>query len=298
MNASSEIAERITENLKNISVYNEFQQAMHKMQRVWADLHQLAESDSAGDEQLKIQCGNVLILSFLQKVCSGRNPRAFSQEDWKDIAGQVLAFGFENEGGNYSAYIFNQYAQFIDASLEMYRKDEKARLFKGNISPEKEKSIHKLADDLRKMTEQLEKGRISEPDYVENCMWTALEAMMKLWAAQVQIFRGKELNDLKDAVMSYAYASARLKLYKEEQYLLEEFQAHRQQVDTELQQRYEEYQKHLEEETIQFALCMDHAFDSDFRTRLRGSVLLAETAGVSQKQILHNVEEVDDFFMS
>lgn len=297
MSMSSEIAEKITNNLKNTSVYNDFQKAMNQLKRSWNDLYQLAEADSADEEQLKIQCGNVLVLAFLQKICSGRKPQTFNQEDWKDIANQVLTFGFENKGGNYSAYIFNLYAQFIDASLEMYRKNNKANLIRGNISSEQEKSIHKLSDDLRTMIKQFENGEISESDFVENSMWTALEAMMKLWAAQVQIPAGKELNDFKDAILAYFYAAARLKLYREEQHLLEDFYAHRQQVDAELQLKYEEYQKHLREETRQFMQCVEHAFDSDFRERLRGSVLLAETAGVRREQILHNVEEVDDFFL-
>jgi gas vesicle protein len=249
-----------------------------------------ASAQSDEDDDQKIRIGNVLFLNILQKMCKRKKISEFTAGDWNSIAKSVSHNAIDGGGSNYSAYIFGLYADSIEAA---------ANLFSRKIPKKKADAIRKLAEELKKKTEQFRKGKITEPDYVEDSLWICLEAMMKMDLAYLSMAGGQsEADQLRESIAMYAFGYARLTLYQQEKDLLDAYEENRNAVNQELQEKYSQFEEELQKRTDEFITLTDHAFADDFRTRLRGSVKLAADAGVKDEDILHSVEEVDDFFLN
>jgi len=259
-------------------------------EKVQENIYSMVENDDP-DKLKQLKMGTILTFAVIGKVIDGKNPRKFSKEDWQDIAEAVSEYAIIMDGKDYSVFVFSLYSRYIDGSanyLEAINADEKQL-----------EEIRALALDIQDKTEALKNDEISETAYIESCMWTSLEAMIKLLSAWLgTIMKGMpEYYELLHAAAMFAFEYGRLKLWSKEQALLEEYIEKQYILDEELQAKLDAFNAELAEEADMFNNLVDMAFDPDFRAALMGSVELARVAGVDEDEILNSVEEIDEFFI-
>lgn len=56
--------------------------------------------------------------------------------------------------------------------------------------------------------------------------------------------------------------------------------------------------KDLQKQAEEFGTLIDNAFSSNFRDSFLHSIILAQSIGVSNKDLLVSTEEIDDFFLN
>lgn len=230
----------------------------------------------------------VLTLTILGKAAKGKPLAGLDTQDWKDIAETVSEYAVLPDGQTYTRFIFCLYEKYIRTSVEKIQ---------GMIGPESAESIEKLADELKAKAEQLTKGEITEAKFVEDSLWTALDAMIKLLASTACLAGGKKAVEFANALASCAFEYGRLMLYRQEQVLVSRFLKEQDQLDAQLQQTYEEFKENLQAKSEQFYLLIDNAFAADFQSSFLQSILLAKAAGVEDEKVLTSQEEIDSFFL-
>lgn len=267
---------------------NDASQAFAAVKTIQEDLDGLLQQqDQRG--LLNIKVGTTLLLAVLGKAQAGKLPSLYQREDWVDIADSVAAYALRMDGQDYSAFVFTLYANYIEAC---------AAALTGRISPATQEAVLALSEELRSRTDDLSEGLIDEPVYIERCLWTSLEAIVKLLSALLaSTFGSKEYERLATAVAQLAFEYARLRLYTEEQALLDELLAHQAEVDEELETKIDALRAELAVQSEQFLSLVDNAFSSDIRERLMGSVTLAHLSGVEDEKVLDSVEKIDEFFL-
>ncbi len=286
-----DLKEMTIEFLKESSIGEELKKAYSVFEK--AQQAALALSNIGSPEDLTLtKIGTVLSLNLFGILLGGKKPAELTDEDWENIAKEVLDKAVLTEERDYSVYVFDLYADYIDVSVKALKAKAKVDKLPDNL-----KAIQALAKDLRKKKEQLLKERITETEYIESCLWISLDAMIKCMAAYISCYTGEELGKLIQGASAFAFEYARLKLYQKEQALLEEYLQDQYLLDDQLQMKIDAYKKELEEEAAQFNLLLDKAFDADFREALVGSVELARASGVKEEEILHTADEVDAFFL-
>lgn len=249
-----------------------------------------ALADCQGEGKLtSIKVGTILAFAVIKRMLEGKNPKSFTKEEWSAIAGEVSEYAVKMDNQQYTEFVFLLYAEYIEFSVKVN---------KVVLGKETSDAVLALADELRKKTDQLQNGSLKETDYVEECLWISLEAIIKLLSVSLSRVAGKTASDLAQAVTAYAFEYGRLCLYKKQQALLEQYIANQYQLDAELQAQFEEFSKELREKEEQFRGYIDHAFEPGFRYDLTSSIQLAVAAGVRQEEILESVEEIDDFFLN
>ncbi len=279
---------KILEQIVNSDIVGEIRKTINAIQRAQMAIAKLVNSDDQ-DSALKLRIGTVLTSAILSKIIAGKKPKDFTEEDWKEIANTVVDEAVLIDEQTYTENVFLFYADYIDAS---------ASLFEANLSEEKVQAIHKLANDLRNQTEALTSETIAEAQYVERCLWISLEAMIKVISATIALKAVPEVAKLIDGASSYALQYGRLVLYRKEQWIINEYLANQKQIDNELGARHEAYTQELEKQARLFQHLIDTAFAEDFAKSLQGSIELARKAGVVENELLHNLDEADEFFMA
>ena len=165
---------------------------------------------------LLLRAGTVLVLSLFAKFCQNHSIKDLTEEDWADIMKNVSKYGIVMDGAHYSEMVFRLYADYIDVSVLCIAK---------LASKEKIKAIKKLAKEIRDNSDKFSCEKITEPEYVEKCLWLCLEAMIKLMSAtlysSIEKVSGEEYQRLVEAVTSFGFEYARLALYKKENSILE-----------------------------------------------------------------------------
>lgn len=264
-----------------------FKAAIDAFQRIEAIIISLSEKREDSD-LTSIKSGTVLLFAIIGKITGGKNPEEFSEEDWKDIAGTVAEYAVLADGRSYTIFVFETYADYLASSVEF---------LKERISPEASDSVLELVREIHDLSQKLEDDIISEPDYVENCLWICFEGVLKMIAAATGAVAGKEFSELSAAVGTLAVQYGRLMLYRNEQVFLDDILLYQSQLDKELNQEYELYLQQMQSDVEQFKALIADAFSPDFRDRLQSSVRLAREAGVSEEDILQSEEDIDAFFL-
>lgn len=263
-------------------------QAFAAVKTIQEDLDGLLQQQEE-KELLGIKVGTVLLLAILEKAKAGKLPQFYKGEDWADIADSVAAYALRMNGVDYSAFVFTLYANYIDSC---------AAALAGRISPATCEAIFALSEELRSKTSDLSEGLIDEPDYIECCLWTSLEAIVKLLSALLASFYGsEEFERLATAVAQLSIEYARFRLYAEEQALLDELLTHQNELNDELGAKIKAFRTELAAQSKQFLSLVDIAFSPDIRERLMGSVALAHSVGVEDEKILDSVEKIDGYFL-
>lgn len=263
-------------------------QAFAAVKTIQEDLDGLLQQQEE-KELLGIKVGTVLLLAILEKAKAGKLPQFYKGEDWADIADSVAAYALRMNGVDYSAFVFTLYANYIDSC---------AAALAGRISPVTREAIFTLSEELRSKTSDLSEGLIDEPDYIECCLWTSLEAIVKLLSALLASFCGsEEFERLATAVAQLSIEYARFRLYAEEQALLDELLTHQNELNDELGAKIKAFRTELAAQSKQFLSLVDTAFSPDIRERLVGSVALTHSVGVEDEKILDSVEKIDGYFL-
>ena len=206
----------------------------------------------------------------------------------QDIAKAVSEYAVLMDDQEYSVFVFELYAGYIEVS---------AKVLALRVDEKRTESIHALSEELRKKSVLLRDEKITETAYIEECLWISLEAMIKLLSAYAGSLAGQEYIDFLQAVSMYAFEYGRLVLYKKEQDILTEYLEKQYQLDVELSEKFESFKTELKRDSDRFNELVALAFDPGFRETLKSSVELAKAAGVDQEEILDSVEKIDSFFM-
>ena len=225
----------------------------------------------------------VMTFAILQRIGQGQDLKSFSKEDWKDILSETGQISILLDEQKYTVFVFMLYEKYIRYSADCL----------SEFYPEKAQRINLVADELKQEHIKFYEGLISEPIYVEDCLWISLDAMIKLLASCSYLS-----HDGKDGELSMAlFEFARLKYYQEEYKIVQEYIDSQYQMDDQLQLRYDSFLKKLQLESEQYQKLIDNAFSPNFREAFLGSIALAKASGVEQKDILTSISDVDDYFL-
>ena len=75
-------------------------------------LYEMAENDDS-EALTKLKIGTTLTFEVLKRISAGQYPKDYTKEDWAAVAKTVTHLSVEMDGGEYSAYIFDLYANYI-----------------------------------------------------------------------------------------------------------------------------------------------------------------------------------------
>ncbi len=268
------------------------QKAMGTVKRVQEHLYALMDSDDS--PQLKLlEIGSVFHLFLIRILASGKRTRDLSKDDWKEIADKVSQYAVLNDELSYCEFVFLTYAAYIDSSV---------RLLRPIMAEQDLNLIQALSDTIRVNTDHYHEGELSEPDYIEDCLWLSLEAMIKLLASLLSsaltALIGQDFAQLTKAVSQLAFEYGRYVLYSKEQALLDEYLQNQRILDEELMQKYDAYIAELQETSDRFHGMIEIAFSSELQDSLRRSAELARSAGVKDEDLLITAEDVDAFYLA
>ena len=286
-NLKSYLKNLALDQLLNTPVGEKLGQAMETIQVVqnhfYAILEKRGELELTGGK-----AATIATFAILRKIAEGKSPSKFEADDWKDIAGAVSKFAILPSDQEYSVFIFTLFERYIRCSAE---------LIKGVVPSKIIDTINALADELHNNAELLRNGIITEVKYTEDCLWAALEAMVKLLASATALMGDKRITDFSQAVASLAFEYGRLMLYRREQEIVNQFIISQYQLDEELEHKYTLFLAELNNQAEQFYLLVENAFVPNFRNAFLQSILLAKAAGARDEDILSCREEIDSFFM-
>ena len=272
---------------KETSIYDGLKRDFESVQRYQESLQILTNTpEERGVNILRI--GTILSFSVIGKILKGKRPKEFSAEDWRDVADNVAEYGVKMDGQKYTVFVFELLARYIDFSVEINKEV---------ISEQSASEIKGLAADIRYKTQDLESGKITEPAYVDDCLWISFEAVIKLLAAYRTKGLCKEYAEFIQAVADISVQYGRFKLYQKELALINGYLEGQKQLDEQLAVEYQEYLQELKAESDQFNMLIEHAFCDDFDKLLRNSVELALNTGVDKEMILDSTEKIDSFFL-
>jgi len=242
--------------------------------------------DEAGLNTLR--AGSSLAFAIIGKMISGKDPKDFTKDDWKDILEITADHGVLIDPQKYTEDVFELFAVYIDVSVDINEK---------YVNGDSAKEIKGIAEEIRALTKRLEDGEIREADYVDRCLWSSFEAMIKLLAAYSTKGVGEEYAEFLRAVADFSVQYGRLALYQRELELLNGYLEGQARLDEELNAQYKAYKKALQDKTDVFNDLIANAFNESFEQRLKNSVSLARKSGVSEEKILDSQEKIDSFFM-
>ena len=260
--------------------------AMQTIQDRLNTLQTYANAMAEKDEDISttsLKVLTVMTFAILQRIGQGQDLKSFSKEDWKDILSETGQISILLDEQKYTVFVFMLYEKYIRYSADCL----------SEFYPEKAQRINLVADELKQEHIKFYDGLISEPIYVEDCLWISLDAMIKLLASCSYLS-----HDGKDGELSMAlFEFARLKYYQEEYKIVQEYIDSQYQMDDQLQLRYDSFLKKLQLESEQYQKLIDNAFSPNFREAFLGSIALAKASGVEQKEILTSISDVDDYFL-
>lgn len=244
--------------------------------------------DESEDRKNAVKVGTVFIFALIGKVTAGKNPKDFSVEDWADLAGTVSDHVVEVDERSYSIFVFRMYADFLNASITSFKVKADDRVTDAVLAVSKE---------IKDLSNLMENEELSEPDYVDQCLWLSLEGVMKLIAAYAgSRVAGEEAGWLASAVATLAVQYGKLRVYQMRDAKLDEFLAEQESVDVWNAAEERKYKAAVKKEADSFKILIDHAFDPDFREMLQGSAALADAAGADPKKVLRSEKDTDRFF--
>ena len=242
--------------------------------------------DEAGLNTLR--AGSSLAFAIIGKMISGKDPKDFTKDDWKDILEITADHGVLIDPQKYTEDVFELFAVYIDVSVDINEK---------YVNGDSAKEIKGIAEEIRALTKRLEDGEIREADYVDRCLWSSFEAMIKLLAVYSTKGVGEEYAEFLRAVADFSVQYGRLALYQRELELLNGYLEGQARLDEELNAQYKAYKKALQDKTDVFNDLIANAFNESFEQRLKNSVSLARESGVGEEKILDSQEKIDSFFM-
>ncbi len=249
----------------------------------------LAFSEKEEDDKLTLlKIGTVFHIFLVDTLASGKKVKDLKEDDWKSIADKVAQYAVLTDEQSYTEFVFKLYADYIELSAQSLRA--------GKIPKEKVDEVRTLAGEIRRNTDRLHSGELSETDYVENCLWTSLEAMIKCLSMSLTSLIGPEFAQLAQATSQLAFEYGRYVLYAREQAILQAYIENQYILDDQLQKEYEAYLEEVEKHAERFGNMVENAFSLDLHEALIESAELARAAGVKEEELLTSIEDIDDYF--
>ena len=275
------------ETLQGTSIYDRLKEDLESIRKYQEAVCVLVNNPDESNLNI-LRIGTILSFSIIGKIIQGKNPREFSKEDWKDVADNVADYGIKMDGQRYTELVFTLFALYIDYSVDLHKE---------TISDSSASEIKGLAAEIRTITDKLENGTVTEPNYVDDCLWISFEAMIKLLAAYKTQGLCKEYAGFIQAVADISVQYGRYRLYQHELYLLNGYLDSQKNLDEKLEFKYNKYIEDLEVESEMFDRLIKNAFSEDFDEMFKNSVVLAQRSGVSQEEILDSIDKIDAFFL-
>ena len=99
-----------------------------------------------------------------------------------------------------------------------------------------------------------------------------------------------------NTVGTFVYEIAKDNLTKKEQQLIKQYLEELQEYDKNLDKKLEAHIIKLQEELRVYYSLLEKAFSPDYSIALEGSIQLAVSLGVSEKELLNNEQETDAYF--
>ena len=164
------------------------------------------------------------------------------------------------------------------------------------VPEEKTAEVRAIAEEIRTNTELLHSGELSEVNYVEKCLWSSLEAMIKCMSLSLTPLIGPEFTQLVQASSQLAFEYGRYVLYAREQALLQGYIENQYRLDEQLQKEFEVYLEEVRKNAERFQTLIQNAFSCNLHEALVQSAELARAAGVKEEELLTTIEDVDDYF--
>lgn len=238
-----------------------------------------------------IKVGTVLVFEILNRLKDGKIPAKYDKEDWREVTNSVIDISVIQDGESYTEYVFDLFSKFLDESLSA---------FGVNASKDTKEAIKALSKELTSKTKAWKAEEITEAQYIEDCMYICLDAMMKLIAAFASSkikLEGVDTDKLALAASSVAFQYIRCSLFQQEQAVLDEIIVDQYQVDTELAATYNAFLDEFNERTEKINELLDNAFNADFRKSLKETIDIPIIFDVPEDELLITTEDVDKYFM-
>lgn len=275
------------EKLMESNIGDKLQQAMNAFEKVQKYMSALSEKE--GEEgATTVKAATVITLSILKKFVGGKMPADLNADDWKEIIKDVSENVVLKDDRAYTKFVFSMYEKYIRFS---------ANQIQGVASEKTINTIIELADELACKSEQFENEELKEVDYIEECLWICLDAMMKLIAATAERFVDKDYAEFAQALATYAFEYGRFVLYRREQEIINELIQRQYELDEALERKYEAFLKDMEQQAEYFYVLIENAFVPNFRDAFLHSIILAQTAGVKESEVLKDMDDIDTFFL-
>ena len=274
--------------LLNLPVSETLKKTLETISSIQYSLTKLLKSEDSTQHKL-MRIGTVFQIFLINTLASGKTPKEIDKEDWKNIAEKVSECAIQEDGQSYTSFVFTLYANYIDLSVKALR----AIGIKGdNIQ-----SVADISDELRSLTDSLQYGIIDETDYVEQCLWLSLEAMIKCLSIVSTSLIAPEFAQLTQSLTQLAFEYGRNVLYTKEQAILQEYIDNQYQLDEQLKKEYDAYLAEVNENAERFQALIDAAFSPELHESLQQSVALAKAAGVKEDELLTSMDDIDAFFL-
>ncbi len=106
------------EYLQESPIAEKLETCLSQLESVHDAAYSLA-SDPENKDLYMMRVGTILSLAIVGKIAKGSDPQKFTNEEWNEIAQKVLEYGIIMDGRDYTVYVFDLYAKYIDFSVEV-----------------------------------------------------------------------------------------------------------------------------------------------------------------------------------
>ena len=160
LDVGADVSKELTlDHLNSSPVIQKVRECMNTFGRFQQVAYALNNDDDDGTLAV-LKTGTVLSVSIFEMMLrGGKSPGEFNSMDWHEILGEV---GQNVQGQNFSVFVFDRYARYIDVSVQL-RGDR--------LSDTMQDEVTELAGELRDLTTSLQNGGIKEPDYVDRLIF-------------------------------------------------------------------------------------------------------------------------------
>ena len=226
-----------------------------------------------------VEGGTALVLAVVQKRRDGKKLRAFTADDWVDIAG---VSGLGAAKGSVRGLTIYSLTNFTATSSAVAS------------------SIVTSAFGMAELANELRRGEIDELQFIENCellcLDTAVSALSSL-IGQTLIpvpVLGAVIGNTIGTVM---YQAARTSLSAREMALIAGYARAQRELDESLSADYAQLIDELTASLSDYFEVLERAFSPDVLTAVQGSIELASTVGVKPEDLLDSRAKARRFFL-
>ncbi len=226
-----------------------------------------------------VEGGTAFVLAVIAMRREGKKLKDFTDEDWKQIAGET---GFGAMRGGVRGLSIYGLTNFTATSAAVAS------------------SIVTAAFGIAEQANRLRRGEIGEQEFLENAELVSLEAAISALSS----FAGQALIPVPvlgavigNTVGTIMYRSASSALSKREAALIAQYLEEQQRLDEELAQQYRDLIDGLVVEIAAYVDLLDRAFSPDLQAAMDGSIELALSLGVPTDEILDSSEKARAYFM-